>query len=322
MKVSRRSFITGSAAAGALTFLPRAQAEAAVSEDSFATLIDLTKCNGCEDKQQPLCVTACKTKRSASFPQPKKEHLRDYWPQKKHEDWSAKKHLIDRFTPYNWLFVQRIKVGDRTVSMPRRCMHCDNPPCAKLCPFGIKHKTAEGPVYINQDLCFGGAKCRTVCPWSVPQRQAGVGLYTLWQKFLPVGGGVMYKCDLCRERLLAGDTPFCIEACPLSAMEIGRRDVIMAKAKKLKEYYRGDLFGLEENGGTSTIYVSSIKFSEIDKSLEAETKSRKGGKTIPLSVPENMLKKQSIWAGLSLISPLLGVMAAFVFPGRNEEQGE
>ena len=111
-------------------------------------------------------------------------------------------------------------------------MHCDNPPCAKLCPFGVKHKTPEGPVYIDHNLCFGGAKCRTVCPWSVPQRQAGVGIYTLWQRFLPAGGGVMFKCDLCRERLLSGDRPLCIDACPNKSMQIGRR---MKSFRKLKD---------------------------------------------------------------------------------------
>lgn len=320
MKLSRRSFITGSAAAGLVTLLPHAQADAAVKPDSFATLIDLNKCDGCEGEDQPLCVTACRTKRSASFPNPRKEHLRDYWPQNKHEDWSGKRHLNDRFTPYNWIFVQKIQVGDRSISIPRRCMHCDNPPCAKLCPFGIKHKTAEGPVYINQDLCFGGAKCRNVCPWSVPQRQAGVGIYILWQKYLPVGGGVMYKCDLCRDRLLAGHRPHCIEACPRSAMLIGRRDEVMAKAKKLKQKYGGDLYGDVENGGTSTIYVSPIAFADIDKALAQQSKSQKAGKVVRFRIPKNMLEMQSLWSTLSVLSPLIGFLAAFGFAGKNKEK--
>jgi formate dehydrogenase iron-sulfur subunit len=171
-------------------------------------------------------VAACRRQRQTDFPSPAAGHLRDYWPRKKHEDWSNKKNLIDRFTPYNWLFVQQVTVDGRRISLPRRCMHCDNPPSAKLCPFGVKHKTAEGPVYIDHSLCFGGAKYRSVCPWHVPQRQAGVGIYTLWQKYLSVGGGVMYKCDLCRDQLAVGKTPFCIEACPHHAMKIGRRDEI------------------------------------------------------------------------------------------------
>lgn len=59
--------------------------------------------------------------------------------------------------------------------MPRRCMHCDNPPCANVCPFAAHTKTDEGAVVINPDLCFGGAKCRDVCPWGIPQQQAAWG---------------------------------------------------------------------------------------------------------------------------------------------------
>ena len=319
MQVDRRTFIIGAGAAGALVLLPKKEAEAKIRDDSYATLIDLSKCNGCKSYDTPLCITACRQGRQENFPNPPKEELRDYWPQKRHEDWSDKKQLKDRFTPYNWIFVQNVKVGDREISIPRRCMHCDNPPCAKLCPFGVKHKTAEGPVYIDQNLCFGGAKCRTVCPWSVPQRQAGVGIYTLWQRFLPVGGGVMFKCDLCRDRLAENQLPFCIEACPQKAMKIGRRDAIFEEAEKLEAQYNGHIYGKEENGGTSTLYVSPVSFDKIEKALAAQPK-KKGRKIVGFSVPENILSKQRNWALLSLVAPILGVVAALGLSGREKEE--
>lgn len=318
MQMNRRKFITGAAAAGALTLLPAPRSEATITPDSYATLIDLAKCDGCEDKEVPLCVSSCRTKRQAAFPNPPKEQLRDYWPQKKHEDWSGKRHLKDRFTPYNWIFVQRVEVDGKSISIPRRCMHCDNPPCAKLCPFGIKHKTKEGPVYIDQSLCFGGAKCRSVCPWSVPQRQAGVGIYTLWQKYLPVGGGVMFKCDLCRDELMKGNTPHCIAACPKKAMEFGKRGDIFAKAETLKKEYRGDIYGMDENGGTSTLYVSPVSFDEIDKALVQQNKDLKKKMVTRLHRPENMLEKQKNWALLSLASPLVGGIIAYGLSGTDE----
>jgi len=299
MKLNRRSFITAGAAAGALTFLPSVPVHAAIRPDSFATLIDLSKCDGCPDHKTPSCVSSCRTGRKSSFPQPPPEELQDYWPQKKHEDWSSRRHLTHRFTPYNWIFVQQVQVRGETVSIPRRCMHCDNPPCAKLCPFGVKHKSPEGPVYIDHSLCFGGAKCRSVCPWSVPQRQAGVGIYTLWQKFLPVGGGVMFKCDLCRERLAADEQPFCIEA----------------------DQYSGDLYGMDEHGGTSTVYVSKIPFSEIDEALITQTQTGKS-QTVRMNKPDNIVEKQRNWALLSLLSPLVGVIAALGFNGSKPAEKE
>ncbi|UTW69420.1 4Fe-4S dicluster domain-containing protein [Anaerobacillus sp. HL2] len=80
-------------------------------------------------------------------------------------------------------------------------MHCIDAPCQKLCPFGvIRKKPNKGAVKIDTNFCMGGAKCRTVCPWDIPQRQAGVGLY---MKLAPdlAGGGVMYKCDMCSDLL-------------------------------------------------------------------------------------------------------------------------
>ena len=320
MKLSRRTFITGTGVAAAMVCLPTGRVQAKPGPDSYATLIDLTKCDGCAGRPAPLCVQSCREGRQNDFPRPEKEQLRDYWPQKKHEDWSQKQQLSDRFTPYNWIFLQQVEVGGRLVSIPRRCMHCDNPPCAKLCPFGVKHKTPEGPVYIDHDLCFGGAKCRSVCPWSVPQRQAGVGIYTLWQKYLPVGGGVMFKCDLCRDRLQDGMQPHCIEVCPRKAMQIGRRDEIMELAERLRLEYDGDLSGMTENGGTSTIYVSPVPFADIDRALVAQAKDQKGGKVVRLDQPQNMLEKQKSWALLSLLSPLAGIGAAITFAGKKDKE--
>mgnify|MGYP001041864917 CR=1 FL=1 len=322
MKVNRRTFITGGAAAGALTFLPTVPVEAAPSDSSYATLIDLGKCDGCAGQPAPLCAASCREGRKDSFPEPPKSQLRDYWPQKKHEDWSTKRHLHDRFTPYNWIFVQQVEVEGRTISIPRRCMHCDNPPCTKLCPFGVNHKTAEGPVYIDESLCFGGAKCRTVCPWSVPQRQAGVGIYTLWQKYLPVGGGVMFKCDLCRDRLKKDETPLCIEACPKNAMQIGKRQEMYTRARELREKYDGDIYGMDENGGTSTLYVSPVSFEKIDQALAEQAQEGKRKKIVRMNKPENMLDKQKSWAYLTMISPLLGIAAAIGLSWKTEKEDE
>ena len=134
----------------------------------------------------------------------------------------------------------------------------------------------------------------------------------------------MYKCDLCRERLLSGDRPLCIEACPQKAMQIGRRDDIVSEAERLKQEYDGDLYGLNENGGTSTIYVSAVPFNDLDKALAAlsEAQGKSPTTVTRLHKPENMLAKQKNWAALSLLSPLLGVAAALGLAGRSADKGE
>ena len=87
-------------------------------------------------------------------------------------------------------------------------MHCDNPTCTSLCPFGAISKNKDGAVSIDDGFCMGGAKCRDACPWDIPQRQAGVGIYL---KLAPqlAGRGVMYKCNFCADPLAKGPEPVC-----------------------------------------------------------------------------------------------------------------
>ena len=228
---------------------------------TFATFIDLTKCDGCKGEPIPKCVAACRQVNEKKFPAPQ-EPIKDLWPQKTHDDWSKKKDVIDQLTPYNWTTVQRVQVAGEEMFVPRRCMHCDNPPCANLCPFGALNQNADSSVVINPDLCMGGAKCKAVCPWGIPQRQSGVGLYLKMQP-IPAGGGVMYKCDLCHDRLQKGQIPACVEACEQRLgkdrpLFFGPRAEIQKMARTRAREVNGFLYGEKENGGTSTFYVSKI----------------------------------------------------------------
>jgi Fe-S-cluster-containing hydrogenase component 2 len=111
-------------------------------------------------------------------------------------------------------------------------MHCRNAPCSNLCPFGAAFTQDNGIVRIHPDVCMGGAKCKAVCPWHIPERQSGVGLHL---DLLPqyAGNGVMYKCDRCYDRLKEGELPACIEACPEDVQQIGPRNEILEKAHQL-----------------------------------------------------------------------------------------
>lgn len=323
MKFSRRTFLAGAAAAVTATVLPRRTARAATSTGNWSTLIDLTRCNGCEGEEMPKCVAACRSTNASKFPEPDPAMLKDYWPKDFHEDWSHKRDNIHRLTPYNWLFVEELYLEvdgrDERVNIPRRCMHCDNPPCVNLCPFGTAKKDADGPVRIEPDLCFGGAKCKAVCPWSVPQRQAGVGIYTTIDP-MPIGGGVMYKCDLCRDLLDKGESPSCTVACPQKAMMIGPRERIHQRADQLKEEYGGYLYGKDEHGGTSTIYVSKIPFDRIDAALIEDVDPKS---VMRFHQPENEGVKQHRRASVALLAPLAGIVAAFAATvggkGENDE---
>ena len=326
MEFSRRSLLKGMAAAGAASVIPVKKGIAQVKSDSYATMIDLTKCDGCQDRDTPACVSACRTENADRFPEPDPEMLKPYWPQKKFEDWSKKRGVTNRLTPYNWIFVQKVdvEVDGETVTehVPRRCMHCDNPPCANLCPFGSMTKTKEGPVYVKDYSCMGGAKCRTVCPWDVPQRQAGVGAYKYLDP-MPVGGGSMFKCDLCKDRLAQGKEPACVEQCPQGAMKIGSREKIYAEAEKLRKEVNGYIYGNKQNGGTSTLYVSRIPFEKLDSAITKQAKDPK--KVMKLHNPDNLMEKHSGWGITAMMAPVVGAIGAFaatVSKGEKKDEGK
>lgn len=320
MKFNRRSFLAGTIAATSAALLPKPAARAAVNSGKWATLIDLTRCDGCENEAMPRCVTACHTKNEARFPEPDKAMLKDYWPKSFHEDWSSKRTQFRRLTPYNWLYVDEayleIDGRDERVNIPRRCMHCDDPPCVSLCPFGTAQKDPDGPVHIDPALCFGGAKCKVVCPWHVPQRQAGVGPYTALDP-LPIGGGVMYKCDLCRDLLSTGEPPRCIAACPTRAMSIGPREKIDTLAETLRKKYSGYVYGRDEHGGTATLYVSKIPFETIDAALIEDVDPNQ---VMRFHQPRNEKRQQHKLASAALLAPLAGAVAAFAVTINNREK--
>lgn len=293
------------------------------------TLIDLSRCDGCADLDTPACVTACREANGHKFPEPRPEDLKPYWPQKKFEDWSSRRNVTSRLTPYNWTTVQKVEVEHEgrlaTVHVPRRCMHCDDPPCANLCPFSAMEKTREGPVVIDPEVCFGGAKCRSVCPWEIPARQAGVGIYLKAAPKL-AGGGVMFKCDLCHDRVVAGGRPACVESCPRGALRFGPKEELRREAKARAAEIGGYLYGDVENGGTSTFYVSPVPFEAIDRALDqarraSPTPEAPGYPRMPVGV-ENFLDTANGLASSVLLAPFAGVLAAGVAVYRGMTGGE
>mgnify|MGYP002556613558 FL=1 len=318
----RRTFLKGSLIAAMAMGTAQAQTETrsgVPSPDQWISIIDLDRCDGCQGQAIPACVAACREKNHTRFPEPEKP-LKPYWPQKTYEDFSNQRDRIDRLTPYNWIYVEKVSLSDgKTVYAPRRCMHCFDAPCRKICPFGAIDRSEQGAVQIDPDVCFGGAKCRDVCPWQVPQRQAGVGLYLdVAPKF--AGGGIMYKCDFCASILKEGEMPACSSHCPKKAMMF----LPLSKAMdKLREIAVGRyVYGLNENGGTATWYVSSVPFETIQEAILKTKKKGVNDGRADFSAIKPKLEESENWAMATLAAPVVALGVAYLVARRRKNQDQ
>lgn len=316
--LSRRNFLASLGLGGLGLLLPQgAVAATASASEELATLHDLSKCVGCG-----ACVDACREANAYKFPEPTRPFPKMYPSTVKVEDWSTKRQVTDRLTPYNWLYIQSARgqyLGQRfEVHIPRRCMHCQNPPCANLCPWGAAARDKNGVVRIDEAICLGGAKCKTVCPWEIPMRQTGVGLYL---KLMPRfgGNGVMYKCDRCHDRLAKGQKPACVEACPYEVQEIGPRSEMVAKAHALARNMNSYIYGETENGGTNSLYVSPVPFDILDAAVTT------GPGKPDLAKAPDMMADETRMAYAALFAPVAGIVAGVLRIGSrlvNEDKNE
>jgi formate dehydrogenase iron-sulfur subunit len=137
----------------------------------------------------------------------------------------------------------------------RMCMHCLDPTCASVCPVGALRKSPLGPVTYAAEKCMGCRYCMVACPFSVPRYE--------WSKALPL----VRKCNMCADRVAVGGTPACAEACPVGATIFGERDELIkeARARIVAEplKYVRRVYGRDEVGGTSVLYLSPVPFEQI-----------------------------------------------------------
>jgi len=86
------------------------------------------------------------------------------------------------------------------------CNHCIEPECLKGCPTESYIKLDNGVVFHDDPSCIGCQYCTWNCPYEVPVFNPDRGIVT--------------KCHMCVDKLEAGQTPACVQACPSNAIEI------------------------------------------------------------------------------------------------------
>ena len=94
------------------------------------------------------------------------------------------------------------------------CHHCADPACLSGCPTNAYEKDEFfGIVAHIEGRCLGCGYCTWTCPYEVPRFNSA--------------RGVVRKCDMCRDRLGAGEEPACVSACPNGAITITVVDTAM-----------------------------------------------------------------------------------------------
>jgi DMSO reductase iron-sulfur subunit len=87
------------------------------------------------------------------------------------------------------------------------CNHCVEPTCLTGCPVNAYDKDVmTGIVRHSADICIGCQYCTWNCSYGVPQYNPE--------------RGVVGKCDMCHGRLMHGQDPACVNACPEDAIQI------------------------------------------------------------------------------------------------------
>lgn len=216
----------------------------------YGMVIDLDRCTGCR-----ACMEACK---------------------------------VENNTPQGnfWMHVFRFEEGEfpntHVWFLPRPCMHCDNPPCAKVCPVGARYKREDGMVATDWERCIGCRYCEVACPYGVnyfnwknpaenyylnwndqglqavtngatpPYKNPDLGgRYGPEQRHIAGGGhlkGVVEKCTFCVHRVEKDLAPACVANCPLFALHFGDLDDPNSYVSQLLE--RKPSFRLLEEQGT------------------------------------------------------------------------
>ncbi len=176
-------------------------------------LVDTTLCTACRG-----CQVACK--QWHDLPAEKTVNMGSF---QNPQDLSWKTYKLVRMSEefidgkLNWLF------------FPDQCRHCAEAPCLETAVDETaiyQDETTGAIIYTANTAKLDAEEIIGACPYNIPRQGPG---------------GVLYKCDMCNDRIHNGLKPACVTTCPTGTMNFGERDEMLALAearlKKVQQRY-------------------------------------------------------------------------------------
>jgi len=207
----------------------------------YGVVVDVRRCIGCK-----ACQVACKGWNK--LPAEKTEVSKD-----------GEYTNPTYFSAITWKVVHFKEIGDYDSNvagtgglkwrmLSDNCKHCLEPACVSVCPAGALWKRADGPVLYDLDRCVGCGYCTLACPWGIPNYNEEIN--------------AIRKCTMCFDRIDQGKEPSCVSVCPTDALKFMTLEEARKVANEAK--LQGlEVYGLDEVGGTSWLFISDVPFSEF-----------------------------------------------------------
>lgn len=91
-----------------------------------------------------------------------------------------------------------------------RCNHCDDAPCATICPTNALYRRSDGIIDFDNQRCIGCKSCMQACPYDA--------------LYIDPNSNTAAKCNFCAHRVEAKLEPACVIVCPTQAILAGDLD--------------------------------------------------------------------------------------------------
>ena len=234
---------------------------------TIACLVDTTRCVGCRS-----CQVACK--QSNGLEAEKTEFSAAGGGYQNRAEFSA---YTRTYVSYHEL--EDESGGLKWVFVKRQCLHCAELRCADVCAPGVFRLTASGVVVSDPDKCIGCAACTDECPlgaprieyWGLDKPQIRKCTFCLDRQQAEPGemrvNGRRLRGEALRRHEESFRTPACAKACPAGALKFGRRDQLLAEARRriaaAPRKYVDYVYGEKDLGGCAWLYLASVPFEKL-----------------------------------------------------------